>query len=219
MSELKDKIILSNVQKYKIDNMDCENLCLKAMKYGIKKVLVGPSSVPLVKKMLRGSGVEIGVTISYPSSAYFPDAKAEEAIEQVKLHPEIAAFYVVMAVGRYLSGYKDEIHEEMKQMKRAAQGREVYFILESTVLNEAQLREIGEMAVENGIAGLVDTTGFKPYDIPFPSDMDREKMLKAAEGKHKVITSGFIDTREEMEQAASLDVDGVIVTNADYLAG
>lgn len=217
MSQIKDKIILSNIQKYKVDDVDCENLCLKAMKYGIKKVLVGPSSVPLVKKLLLGSSVEMGVSISYPAGTYLPEAKAEEVEELAALHPSVSTFYVVMAVGRFLSGYEEEIRQEMSRTVQAAAGKDVYFMVESAIMSEAQLKKVCEMAQEAGVCGIVDTTGFKPYDVPFPTAEDTKQLASASNTLH-VVANGLIETRKEVEDALLAGADEVVVVNADYLA-
>lgn len=213
--DMNSKLILSNIQNYKVDNKDCENICLKAMQYGIKSVLVQPSSMPLVKKLLRGSEVKIGVAISYPSGAYFVDAKVEEIAEQVKMHPEITEFYVVMAVGRYLSGYTKEAAEEMKACVLAADGRDVYFMLESAILSSLQLAEIADLAKQSGIKGLVDTTGFKPYDIPFPTAADVKKMAESAAGLN-VIANGLIDSLADAREKIDSGADRVIIINCDF---
>ncbi len=214
-TDIKAKLILSNIQNYKVDNKDCENICLKAMNYGIGRVLVQPSSVPLVKKLLAGSAVSVGVAISYPSGAYFADAKAEEIAEQVDINPEVAEFYVVMAVGRYLSGYTSEAEQEMRVCCEAAAGRDVYFVLESAVLSAEQLAEIAAIAKKSGIKGLVDTTGFRPYDIPFPTAADTKKTADAAHGL-KVIANGLLGSMADAEEKMKAGADEVIIINCDF---
>ena len=210
---MKEKIIATNIQAYKISDTDCENLCLKARAYGIGKVLAGPSSLPLVFSMLEGSGIEVGASIAYPSGAYFAEAKAGEIEELEKVYPQLAAYYVVMALGRFLSGYEDEAREEMEAVKKAAGDKSVYIITEAKLLSDEQMRMLCEYAAASGIDGIVDTTGFAPYDVPFPSAKDTARLVKAANGSIKILSNSAIDTPDKAAAALKAGADGVIAVN------
>ncbi len=204
---MKEKIIATNIQAYKISDTDCENLCLKAKAYGIGKILVGPSSLPLVFRMLEGSGVEVCASIAYPSGAFFAEAKAGEITELEQLYPQLSAYYAVMAVGRFLSGYEAEARAEMEAVKKAAGQKAVYIVTEAKLLSGEQMQKLCGMAADAGIEGIVDTTGFAPYDIPFPAAEDTARLVKAANGSVKVICNSSIDTPEKAAAALEAGAD------------
>lgn len=215
---IKDKIIYTNIQEYKVDDGDCQNLCLKSILYGVSKVLVCPSSVEGVQEMVKGKNVEMGVAISYPSGAYFPEAKEDELREMVALFPALHSVYAVMAVGRFLSGYEKETMEEMQLIKKAAGSRKTYIFTETSVLGDAQLKKICDIAVDCGINGIVSSTGFMPYDVPLPTTEDLKRLALAAGGRLQVIANGMIDTFEKAQQALDAGADLAMVTKIDYLA-
>jgi deoxyribose-phosphate aldolase len=66
-----------------------------------------------------------------------------------------------------------------------------------------------------GIEGIVDTTGFAAYDVPFPTEEDLRRLVKAAGGKVKVLVNGGIDSVDKARRAIAAGADGAIAVNID----
>lgn len=214
---MKEKIIFSNIHEYCVNDVDCEHVCLKAAMAGVKRVLLGPSSIEGIRKYIEKCGLSLYTTAAYPSGAFFAEQKAEEIRELVGLYPEIRGFFVVSAVGRYLSGYKRETQEEMKLIKEAAEGRQVFYMTEAALLNGEQMKEICEMALKEGLDGIVSTTGFKPYNVPFPSPQQLSALAEVANQRLTVIEGAGFGGEKAIRQALDSHADLVIADNIDAL--
>lgn len=210
------KVIYTNSPKYKVDDSDTQNLALKAVLYDITKILIGPTSVPIVSPIIEGKNIDLGVTVSYPSGAYFPEAKAEEIAELREQYPQIDSFYMVTAVGRFLSGYDDEAIEELRVAKNAAKDKKVFAVTEASVLNDEQMKKLCDMAVEAGIDGIVDTTGFAPYNVPFPTIEETKRLIKAAQNRIPII-SGYNENFEDAREKLKAGVRDAVILNIDEL--
>lgn len=212
---LEKQLEYSNISEYRIGDVECENLVLKALKYKVGTIVVGSSALKLVSDMLKDeNGPEVCVAVSYPSGAYIKEAKVQEIEGLLELGYKIDGFYVVMQVGAYLSGKKEEAFQEMKALVEAAKGIPIKLITELGVLSHEQMQEICRMAVEAGISAIVTSAGFLPYGVPQANKEDYHYLVKMADGKLEIIAHGNIQTREEAEELLALGVDKVCTTKA-----
>lgn len=216
---MKDKAYLTNIHQYQVDDAACELLCRRAQMEGIRRVLLGPSSIEKLKPLIKQWGLSLAVSVSYPSGAFFPDQKAEEIASLISLHPEIEELFVVSAVGRFLSGYHEEIANEMKQIRTAANGRNVGYMIEAALFSPEQMDHLCRLAVENGLDAIVSTTGFAPYKVPFPSADDLRNLVKAAGERIEVIAGGCFQGPASVKEALSSGANTVITDHIDYLLG
>ena len=107
-----DKIEYSNIQLYETGDVQIENLVLKAARAGMGTIVVGPSALPLVNRMIKPEDhIKIDCALSYPSGAYLTFQKVQEIEDMLEAPEHVDEFYVVMQVGYYLSGYTDEMKE------------------------------------------------------------------------------------------------------------
>lgn len=187
----------SNIQEYKISDTDCENLALKAKLYGFDTIIVMPSALPIMEELLDDTNVKVAVAVAYPSGAYVLEAKMKEIEDIFETGYRFDELYVTLAVGRFLSGYEAEAVEEIKAFVEAARGKTVKLVVEASVMTKEQKKFICDTAEQAGIEYIVASTGFAPYDVPFPTEEDIKELAEAADGRVKIVACGGIDTKDK----------------------
>jgi len=207
----------SNIQAYKVSDRDCENLALKAKEYGFHTVVVGPSSLPIVDRLLKWSGINIAVSIAYPSGAYFPYSKREEIDGVLETGYRVDELYMVMAVGRFLSGYEVEIRDEMKMFAEAARGRTTKLVIEAGVMSREQKKRVCDLAAEAGIKYVVTSTGFLPYEVPLPTADDIKELVEAAAGRVGIVACGEINNKDQALEVLKAGADRICTMEADRI--
>lgn len=188
-----DKVEFSNIQLYEVGDLQIENLVLKAIRTGGRTVVVGPSAVPVVNRLLKPEdGIKVDCALSYPSGAYLTFQKVQEIEDMLEEEMQIDEFYVVMQVGSYLSGHSEEMREELKAIVKAAAGVPVKIVTEISAFDGRQMKEVCDAAADAGVEGVVISADFKPYDIPEPTIEQVREFVQAAAGRFKVIGAGNV---------------------------
>jgi len=191
-----EKLNYSNVQTYKVGDMECQMLALKAIQKNIGTIVVGPTALPVVNKILKGNdSIKVAVTVAYPSGAYIVKAKIQEIEGLFEAGERFDELCVVMGVNRYLSGYAREAEEEIKQLKKAAGRVPVKLMIEAGLMTKEQKKEICDFAAAAGVEYIVASTGFTPYDLIFPTVEDIRELSAAAAGRLQIIACGEVDTK------------------------
>lgn len=217
IDDIVSRIDYSNIQDYEVSDSNCENLVLKSKVYGFNTIVVGPSSLPIVEKIIEDSNIKIAVSIAYPSGAYLLDSKIEEIKDILEDDMRVDEFYIVMAVGRFLSGYVDEAREEINAFAKATGNKTVKLVIEASVMNKTQKKTICDMAAQAGVKYIVASTGFAAYDVPFPTGDDIADLVQAAAGRVKIIACGAIDTLEDACNMLNAGCERICTTKADIL--
>jgi len=217
--ELTEKIILTNIPDYEVRDADCENLCYKALANGISRILVGPSSLDVVKQF-KGRGLRMGVSIAYPSGAVTPELKIAEMEDCLASGDAVDEFFVTCAEGYFMSGHEDNLVKEMTDIVKAAGSKPVYFIIECTALSEEQTAFLVKTATEAGVKGLLISTAFRPYDtIRRPEVEDIRKMRELAGDDLEIIAAGCIRSEEDAASAIAAGADSVMIDITDDIVG
>lgn len=205
-----DKMEFSNIQLYETGDMQIENLVLKAIRAGAGTVVVGPSAVPVVNRMLKKEdNILVDCALSYPSGAYLTFQKVQEIEDMLQEPVHIDEFYIVMQVGTYLSGHAEIMKEELKELVRAAKGTPVKIVTEISVFTKEQMRELCDAAAEAQVKGIVVSADFKPYDIPEPEIGQIKEFVEAANGRFEVIGAGNVTTAKRFLDMLDAGVDRV----------
>lgn len=188
-----DKMEFSNIQLYEVSDMQIENLVLKAIRAKAGVVVVGPSAVPVVERMLKPEdGILIDCALSYPSGAYLTEQKIQEIEDVLEELPQINEFYIVMQVGTYLSGHKDVMQEELVSLVKSAKNVPVKIVTEISAFSKEQMKEVCDAAAEAGVKGVVISADFAPYDIPEPTIEQVKDFVETAAGRFEVIGAGKV---------------------------
>ena len=219
MAELNGKnVILTNIPNYAVTDENCENLCYKALSNGICRVLTGPASLSAIAGF-DGKGLSFGVSIAYPSGAVIPELKTAE-MKDCEEAGKTDMFFVTCAQGFFASGHPDSLVQEMKACVKATE-KPVYFIIEAADLSPDNLAFLVKTAKESGVAGLVLSTAFAPYDVLPDPDAALIRKIKdmAGDGLEIIAAGRNLKTRKAAEDALSAGADSVLINVKDGVFG
>ncbi len=213
-----EKIVLTNIPNYDATDENCENLYYKAKANGIGRILVGPSSMKSIEGF-AGRGVDVAVSIAYPSGAVCPQLKAQE-IKDCEADSSIADMYVVAAAqGYFMSGHEDNLIEEMNLCVKAVD-KPVYFLIEAGEMPDGELESFCRNAKAAKVAGMILSTSFAPYDmLKRPDGNDIKRIKKAAGDNLEIIAAGDICSEEDIQSALSAGADSVMVNIKQGIIG
>lgn len=209
-----DKMEFSNIQVYEIGDMQIENLVLKAKSAGASRIVVGPSALPLVNRMLKPEdGILVDCALSYPSGAYLTFQKVQEIEDMLQEPVSVDEFYCVMQVGTYLSGHRDVMKEELKELVKAAKGIPVKIVTEISAFGREQMQEVCDAASDAGVKGMVISADFWPYEIPEPTVAQVRDFVECAAGRFEVIGAGKVDSAQRFLDLLAAGADRVNTPN------
>lgn len=167
---------------------EVEQLCKEAKEYDFMSVCVNPYFVPLAKKELAGSDVEVCTVIGFPLGQMSTKAKVFEANDAVKM----GADEVDMVIN--VSALKDQdydyVRNEIHEIKEACEGKLLKVILECCYLSKEEIKKASELAKEAGADFVKTSTGFgkggaKAEDVKIMRETVGSDMgVKAAGGIH-----------------------------------
>ena len=133
-------------------------LCAEAIEYHFASVCVNTCYVPLCAKLLKGSGVNVCTVVGFPLGAMATDPKAYEA----KWAVENGATEVdmVINVGALKDKKYDYVLNDIKEVKKACNGRLLKVILENCLLTDDEKRKACALCKEGGADYVKTSTGF-----------------------------------------------------------
>jgi deoxyribose-phosphate aldolase len=137
---------------------DVEALCTKAVtEYGnVAAVCVWPAFVPLANRLLAGA-VQVACVVNFPHGQGSPETVAAETAEAVALGA--GEIDVVVDWRRVARGETGVVAEQVAAAVRAADGRSVKAILETSELSLDDVRLAAREAAGAGAAFLKTSTG------------------------------------------------------------
>ncbi len=139
---------------------DITRECELGKRCQVASVCVRPSDVPLAKKVLDGSGVDVAVVIGFPHGANQPATKAVEA--KTAIEEGAVELDMVMNVGKFLSGDYAHVQRDIEAVVAEAKpsGALVKVILETCYLSPEQIAKACEIAKAAGANYVKTSTGF-----------------------------------------------------------
>jgi deoxyribose-phosphate aldolase len=139
---------------------DLKKVCEEARKWQFATVCVNASNIPLVAKLLAGSGVKPIAVVGFPLGAMTPQAKAFEAREAVRSGAR--EIDMVLNIGALKSKDYALVADDICRVVMASKPWPVKVILETGGLSEEE-KIIGCALSKAGGAAFVKTsTGFGP---------------------------------------------------------
>lgn len=171
-----------------------EILCAEAVEHQFASVCVNSCWVPLTAELLAGTGVKVCTVIGFPLGAMSTVGKAAEATCAVADGAD--ELDMVINVGWLVAGEDDAVRDDIAAVVKAARGRCVKVILETCLLDDAQIVRACELSVEAGASFVKTSTGFSTGGATVH---DVELMAKTVAGRCKVKASGGIHTAAEAQ--------------------
>lgn len=115
---------------------DFDKLCDEARKYKFASVCVNPSWVKFCKDRLRNSGVMVCTVVGFPLGATSTSAKVCETIQAVTDGAD--EIDMVINIGALKSGNTKIVEDDIHEVVKAANGRTVKVILETSLLTDEE---------------------------------------------------------------------------------
>lgn len=195
---------------------EVEALCAEAAEARYAGVVAFPVFLPLVVRLLEGTGVAPVAPVGFPFGASFARAKVVEAEEA--LGHGAREIDVVMNAPLFLSGEQGEVEEELREVAVRAHGAGalVKVILETGVLDEpARIVRATEIAVAAGADIVKTSTGIGCRGATV---RDVELIRKTAPSEVGVKASGGIRTLVQVEEMVAAGATRIGTSSAGAIA-
>ncbi|OQA81153.1 MAG: Deoxyribose-phosphate aldolase 2 [bacterium ADurb.Bin243] len=152
------KMIDHTLLKPDAKQSDIDKLCSEASKYKFASVCVNPGWVKYCAEKLAGSGVMVCTVVGFPLGATSTSAKACETVQAIADGAD--EIDMVINIGALKSGNLQLVEEDIRQVVRAAGGKTVKVILETSLLTDDEKAAACRLS-KNARAHFVKTsTGF-----------------------------------------------------------
>lgn len=167
---------------------DIKKLCEEAKEYDFASVCVNPSYVSLCSKLLKDTDVKVCTVIGFPLGTTTTIAKAQETIQAVKDGADEVD--MVIHAGMLKSGDLEYTTRDIKGVVDASGKAIVKVILETCLLNDAQIVDACHCAMKAGADFVKTSTGFSTggatvHDVRLMKETVGDMMkVKAAGGIH-----------------------------------
>ena len=136
---------------------DIEKLCSEAKENNFASVCVNPCNVPLAKKLLDGSDVEVCTVIGFPLGQNTTEIKVAET--KKALEDGCQEFDMVINIGALKDGKQDFVRDEIAAVVKAAEGNTVKVIIETGLLTDEENAIATRLSCEAGAHFVKTCTG------------------------------------------------------------
>ncbi|MDH7480015.1 MAG: deoxyribose-phosphate aldolase [Syntrophomonadaceae bacterium] len=140
-----------------------EELCAQAKEIGFAAVCIFPQWVSLASQLLTGSPVKVCTVVGFPFGSNTQLAKTVEAAEALARGAE--EIDLVMNLGAFKSRDLRRVSREIEavaELVSSGKGGVLKVILETGLLEEAEMEEAARLAEEAGAHFVKTSTGFGP---------------------------------------------------------
>ena len=165
---------------------------------------MNPYWVPFCKEELKDSDVKVCTVIGFPLGATSSASKAFETAHAIEQGADEVD--MVMNIGELLAGHDQAVQKDIEAVVQAAQGKIVKVILETCLLNDAQIERACSLCVKAKADFVKTSTGFNSAGA---NTHVVEVMKQAAKGQAKVKAAGGVRNQADM--------DAMIVAGADRI--
>ena len=133
-------------------------LCDEAKEYGFASVCVNSCWVPLAAERLAGCGVKVCTVVGFPLGAMDEKSKAWEAEEAIRNGAD--EIDMVINVGFLKSGMVSAVLDDIRAVRKAAEGHTLKVIIETCLLTDEEKRLACELSEKAGADFVKTSTGF-----------------------------------------------------------
>lgn len=183
---------------------DLTKVCEEAKQYHFATVCVNSSNIPLVARLLRGSGVKPIAVVGFPLGAATTAAKVFETKEAIKAGAE--EIDMVINIGALKSKDYQTVYEDIKQIVEASKPHKVKVILETSNLTQDEKIIACALSKAAGAAFVKTSTGFGSGGA---TAEDIALMRKIVGNDMEVKASGGIRTKEDAETMVKAGADRI----------
>ena len=171
------------------------SLCEEAKEEHFASVCVNPDFVKVAAEILRGTDVKVCTVVGFPLGSMTTKAKVFETEDAVKNGAQ--EIDMVINISALKDHQDDYAKEEIKEIKKACQGRLLKVIIECCLLTDEEKRRASLLAKEAGADFVKTSTGFSKWGAKV-ADV---KLMRETVGKEMgVKAAGGIRDKETMEE-------------------
>lgn len=181
-----------------------EKLCQEAKQYDFASVCVNPYWVPFCKEELKDSDVKVCTVIGFPLGATSSASKAFETAHAIEQGADEVD--MVMNIGELLAGHDQAVQKDIEAVVQAAQGKIVKVILETCLLNDAQIERACSLCVKAKADFVKTSTGFNGAGA---NTHVVEVMKQAVKGQAKVKAAGGVRNQADMDAMIAAGADRI----------
>lgn len=181
-----------------------EKLCQEAKQYDFASVCVNPYWVPFCKEELKDSDVKVCTVIGFPLGATSSASKAFETAHAIEQGADEVD--MVMNIGELLAGHDQAMQKDIEAVVQAAQGKIVKVILETCLLNDAQIERACSLCVKAKADFVKTSTGFNSAGA---NTHVVEVMKQAVKGQAKVKAAGGVRNQADMDAMIAAGADRI----------
>lgn len=181
-----------------------EKLCQEAKQYDFASVCVNPYWVPFCKEELKDSDVKVCTVIGFPLGATSSASKAFETAHAIEQGADEVD--MVMNIGELLAGHDQAVQKDIEAVVQAAQGKIVKVILETCLLNDAQIERACSLCVKAKADFVKTSTGFNSAGA---NTHVVEVMKQAVKGQAKVKAAGGVRNQADMDAMIAVGADRI----------
>lgn len=181
-----------------------EKLCQEAKQYDFASVCVNPYWVPFCKEELKDNDVKVCTVIGFPLGATSSASKAFETAHAIEQGADEVD--MVMNIGELLAGHDQAVQKDIEAVVQAAQGKIVKVILETCLLNDAQIERACSLCVKAKADFVKTSTGFNSAGA---NTHVVEVMKQAVKGQAKVKAAGGVRNQADMDAMIAAGADRI----------
>lgn len=138
---------------------DIKKLCLNAIEYNFKCVVVNPFYVEFAKKLLANTSVGVCCVVGFPLGANKSQVKVFET--ELAVNDGVDEIDVVLNIGALKSGMFDLVEKEIYDIVQVAKGKPVKVIIETALLTDNEKIKVSKIAEKAGANYIKTSTGFQ----------------------------------------------------------
>ena len=183
---------------------DIVRLCEEALRYDFASVCVNPSRIETAAEILQGSDVKVCCVIGFPLGAMSTAAKVFEASDAVRQGAQ--EIDMVLNIGFIKDGNDAAVTEEIRAVKNAVGSRVLKVIIETCLLDEAEIVRACRASVAGGADFVKTSTGFS---VGGARAEDVALMRKTVGDRAGVKASGGIRTPEAFRAMIEAGADRI----------
>ena len=180
---------------------EIRKLCDEAIEYQTASVCIPPSYVQQAKEYV-GSRMAVCTVIGFPNGYHTTAVKAAEAADAVKNGADEVD--MVIDLGWVKDGLYDLAEEEIRAVKKAADGRILKVIIETCFLTEEEKIKLCGTVTRAGADYIKTSTGFGGAGATFD---DIRLFAEHVGSGVKIKAAGGISTLEDAERFLELGAD------------
>lgn len=134
-----------------------ESLCKEAREHEFFSVCVNTSYVKKCAELLKGSSVQVCCVVGFPLGAMDTESKAFETLTAIK--HGATEIDMVIQIGALKDGLEDYVTNDIAAVVKAAAGKTVKVIIETSLLSDDEKRKACQCAMKAGAHFVKTSTG------------------------------------------------------------